>query len=317
MGLVTGVTGVMPEARSGYHLEAVQYSLVAKDAQLITIVIPEEELLSNTEFEADASGWTMTGTSVATTISQLVDTTTTYGTGVLKIEDTDGYSNFSVYSTTAQTSTEDADSRYFLGGCWMKSDQYMTVGLYLQRNTVARQIAYRECQVDDTWRFYSVFGQAPELLLVGADAGDVMFRIHPTMPTTAAAQTGTLLIDHAVFRRVYYQSTIPDSASVDHSFEQIKRAENTLMSGGIRTYRQGWRYKVNLDYEYMTAELEDLRNLVAEESEVFVYPYGTDQQFFARCRWMEEYTVKYPQSVRIGHAGGWSLTGTEILGRKP
>ena len=260
-----------------------------------------ENLFTNPGFETDTTGWTfsnLTGTKTS-------DSTTYYGNYSLKVDTIIGYPNYFWQNYPA------VSQKIYIFTFFAKNNrnlrEYVNVLIYSGTDYTEY---YRE--IGPEWEQFSIVHTVSYKTAVEAKP----FRIYVD-PVTDYDPNMSISFDNFGCYLVSEHYELGEPQIYSQNFQKIKYAENELISGSLREYVKGWRYKAKLFYELETALQEKIRTKISNGSNMIFFPHK-DSQFCQKVIWDDDkYERTYFKNKYLGYSDEITLKGTELIQKQP
>lgn len=273
------------------------------------------QILPNTSFENNTTGWTEVGSSV---ITRTLDDEAPLGNYCLKIQDNNVAAQ--EYVKTAQIDPYNGatlENKLFLCTFWARADAagHVTVEAVSNDSDVNLQsVDAKICETfEDIWRpHYFLFAIPNE-----ADATEFHLRFHPYWWTFDEddTSTGTAYIDRVNLYKVGYYKEIRQATSMTPSWKKEISADYIMGDGSNVEYCDGMRVQLDMFWDYLDQENELVKSAIYGTPQVFVIPHK-DYDWGIMCKPQGNDKRQYLKNKYIGHTAQLSFLGIDLLGMK-
>ena len=282
-----------------------------------------DDLVTNGSMEDDddadsiPDSWTAQG---GATLLQVNDTSTMFGDYVLSIDDADP-SGWDYAKQTGMSIPSavggDINGKDILVVFWVKqisgTNPEMFVNIYDSNNNLAGTTdVFTTLKTDRYLQFWAYISN-----LVTA-AGDDEFGIGIFPTGLTVGDLGKIYVDNVQVFEVTQLIDLPlPNEWRGQGWTKELQARQRLIDGTMKEYIDGWRFRANMNWEYMSTSDEILRQNLADHAGLIGFQPHNDVEWGQVCTWDGDLERSYFFNRFLGHSSNIPLLGCELMDRKP
>lgn len=281
--------------------------LVLGGARAPRVLLIENELCENPDFESNIDGWEGSHEDM---LERTEDTTSFYGDYCLKIIDDQDDARCHGYYTVSFD--EALAERSFIASFWARKDgdeARISIGLATRpdEGTFTSEVIL----VTNNWRFFVVQGK------VGSGVTEVELRlyIYPVLYSNISG-TDSVYIDEVSIREISEDILVSDPDKWNQSWDEEVQAEQELLSGSFKRRISGVRYRATLRYNFLNATEEREWRQICSEDQILFFPHR--EYSWHQLVWQDgSFDVKYYGDQYVGHSLNVTLEAVKLVGQRP